>query len=175
MDKAPEPGMPDNRDWTTVLHGGCDECGYTPHDPVTTDARLASAVGRWSKVLARPDAADRPAPRVWSPLEYAGHSRDLIEVLGDRLAAMLDNDNPMYADFDGEAAVREHEYWKADAGELAVRLTSDTARTREILADVSGADWERTGRRGDGYVFTVASLCQYIVHDVDHHLHDVSG
>lgn len=175
MNSAPEPGMSDSRDWTTVLDGGCDECGYSPHDPVTTADRLSTAADRWGTVLVRPDVAERPAPRVWSPLEYAGHSRDLIEVLGDRLAAMLDGDTPTYADFDGEAAVREHEYWKADAGDLAERVARDTARTCEILAGVSGDDWGRTGRRGDGYLFTVASLCQYIVHDVEHHLHDVNG
>lgn len=175
MDTAPEPGAPDTRDWTTVLDGGCDECGYQPHDPPSTGARLTAAAERWSAVLARPDVERRPAPRVWSPLEYAGHSRDLIEVLGGRLAAMLDSDNPTYADFDGEAAVREHAYWQADASELAAQLTSDTARTREILARVDDTDWQRTGRRGDGYVFTIASLCQYIVHDVEHHLYDVGG
>lgn len=175
MDVEPEPGVPDNRDWTIVLDGGCDECGYRPHDPLTTDERLASVAERWAVVLARPDVATRPAPRVWSPLEYAGHSRDLIEVLGDRLAAMLEADNPTYADFDGEAAVREREYWRARAASLAGQLVRHTGRTREILGRVGDADWDRTGRRGDGYVFTVATLCQYIVHDVEHHLHDVDG
>lgn len=175
MGTAPEPGMPDDRDWTTVLDGGCDECGYRPHDPLSTDARLAKAAERWSVVLARADVDRRPAPRVWSPLEYAGHCRDLVEVLGDRLEAMLDGQNPTYADFDGEAAVLEHEYWRAEPGPLAERLSRDAARTRKILARVSGEDWQRTGRRGDGYVFTIASLSQYIIHDVEHHLHDVGG
>lgn len=175
MDNAPEPGMPDDRDWTTVLDGGCDECGYTPHDPATTSERLASAAERWRTVLARQGAADRPAPRVWSPVEYAGHCRDLIEVLGDRLEAMLGSENPTYEDFDGEAAVREHEYWKADPAELSGQLVLDTERSRGVLAGVGDDDWARTGRRGDGYEFTVGSLCQYIVHDVDHHLHDVNG
>lgn len=99
MDTAPEPGMPDDRDWTTVLDGGCDECGYRPHDPPSTGDRLAAAAERWRAVLTRPDVGRRPAPRVWSPLEYAGHCRDLIEVLGDRLESMLDGENPTYADF----------------------------------------------------------------------------
>ena len=175
MEEAPEPGMPDDTDWTTVLDGGCEECGYRPHDPLTTDARLAKAAERWAVVLARPDVAKRPAPRVWAPLEYAGHCRDLIEVLGDRLTVMLEQDAPTYADFDGEAAVREHEYWRAGAGPLAEQLTRDTDRTREILGRVGESDWDRKGLRGDGYAFTIASLCQYIVHDVEHHLHDVAG
>lgn len=172
---APEPGMPDDRDWTTVLDDGCEECGYQPHDPPGTGDRLAAAAERWTEVLARPDAARRPAPRVWSPLEYAGHCRDLIEVLADRLEAMLDEEHPTYADFDGESAVRDREYWRAGARPLAEQLVRDTERARRVLARVTGADWQRTGRRGDGYVFTVATLSQYIVHDVEHHLHDVAG
>src|SRR5699024_7710638 len=112
------------------------------------------------------DVDRRPAPRVWSPLEYAGHCRDLIEVLGDRLRAMLAEEEPTYADFDGEAAVREREYWRADPGVLAEQLARETERTRRVLAGVAGADWQRTGRRGDGFVFTIATLSQYIVHDV---------
>lgn len=175
MDTAPEPGIPDTRDWTTVLEGGCGECGYQLHDPTTTADRLRDALARWQQVLRRPDVADRPAPRIWSPLEYAGHCRDLIEVLGDRVEAMLTGDEPTYADFDGAAAVMEHGYWKADPGEVADRLEAATTRTVGVLDRVGPEDWERTGRRGDGYVFTIASLTRYIVHDVDHHLVDVDG
>lgn len=175
MDEAPEPGMPDDRDWTTVLEAGCDECGYRLHDPATTGRRLAAALERWRRVLARPDVGHRPAPRVWSPLEYAGHCRDLIEVLGRRVEAMLATDAPTYDDFDGEAAVRQHEYWRADPAELASGLELATAWTREILDRVGLAELERTGLRGDGYEFTIATLCRYIVHDVEHHLYDVNG
>lgn len=175
MDDAPEPGMPDTRDWTTVLEAGCQECGYRLHDPATTDRRLAEVVERWRRVLVRPDAAHRPAPRVWSPLEYAGHCRDLIEVLGQRVTAMLEVDAPTYRDFDGGAAVREHEYWRADPAELASGLELATTRTREVLERVGPGELERTGLRGDGYTFTVATLCRYIVHDVEHHLYDVQG
>lgn len=175
MVDAPEPGMPDTRDWTTVLEAGCDECGYRLHDPAATGRRLTEAMERWRRVLVRPDAVRRPAPRVWSPVEYAGHCRDLIEVLGQRVTAMLEVDAPTYDDFDGEAAVREHEYWRADPAELASGLELATARTREALERVGPGELERTGLRGDGYTFTVATLCRYIVHDVEHHLYDVQG
>lgn len=175
MDTAPEPGMPDSRDWTTVLASGCPECGYRLHDPTTTGHRLASALDRWLAVLRRSDVARRPAPRVWSPLEYAGHCRDLVEVLGQRVAVMLDEEEPTFADFDGEAAVRDHEYWGIETAELAHRMEEATAGTRRLLGRVGPGDWERAGRRGDGYVFTIGTLCRYIVHDVEHHLVDVDG
>jgi hypothetical protein len=40
---------------------------------------------------------------------------------------------------------------------------------------VDRAQLGRTGRRSNGSVFTVASLSQYFLHDVVHHLWDVTG
>jgi hypothetical protein len=38
---------------------------------------------------------------------------------------------------------------------------------------VPDAAWARSGRRGDGVAFTVASLALYSAHDPMHHLWDV--
>ena len=43
----------------------------------------------------------------------------------------------------------------------------------DVLEGVPDAAWARTGRRGDGVVFTVASLALYSAHDPMHHLWDV--
>jgi len=40
---------------------------------------------------------------------------------------------------------------------------------------VVGAQWDRPGRRSDGLVFTILTLARYHLHDVEHHLFDVSG
>lgn len=41
---------------------------------------------------------------------------------------------------------------------------------------MTGEQWARTGRRGDGKDFTVASFAAYFLHDVEHHLRvDVRG
>jgi hypothetical protein len=34
---------------------------------------------------------------------------------------------------------------------------------------------DRSGRRSDGVGFTIATLGQYIGHEMEHHLHDVGG
>ena len=43
------------------------------------------------------------------------------------------------------------------------------------LASVDSAQLGRKGRRSNGSEFTVASLSQYFLHDVVHHLWDVTG
>jgi hypothetical protein len=40
---------------------------------------------------------------------------------------------------------------------------------------VEGDQWERTGRRSNGSVFTVRTLAVYFLHDVEHHLADIGG
>lgn len=65
-------------------------------------------------------------------------------------------------------------------GELAEpALAAELAAEAEAIANrfeaVTGDQWERPGRRSDGSEFTVASFARYFVHDLLHHVHDVSG
>lgn len=88
---------------------------------------------------------------------------------------MLASDDPEFADYDGEAEAIRQQFWRAAPEEVGRQLQSRTRRTREILSRVGEEDWARTGHRGDGKVFTVAGLCRFLLHDVEHHLHDVDG
>lgn len=175
MDQTPPPAESDPRDWTFVLEAGCPECGYELHDPALTGERLRAGVPRWAEVLGRSDVARRPSAHVWSPLEYAGHSRDLIAVLGERVEAMLETTGPTFSDYDGEAEAVRQRFWAHDPEEVAREIAAATERTTSVLRRVTGEDWERVGMRGDGRPFTVTDLCRYLLHDVEHHLHDVDG
>jgi hypothetical protein len=44
-----------------------------------------------------------------------------------------------------------------------------------VFAAVPDGAWGRIGLRSNGSRFTVATLGQYFVHDVVHHLADVNG
>ncbi|SLM92553.1 MULTISPECIES: DinB family protein [Brevibacterium] len=172
---APPPAETDTRDWTFVIDEGCEQCGYAPHDPATTAQRLLALPSRWNAVLRRDDAAVRPRDGVWSPLEYAGHSRDLAIALGERITAMLDAQNPTFADYDGEAEAVRGEFWAADPAQVAREIEQGTGASAAVFDRVTDGDWDRTGQRSDGFTFTVATLSRYLVHDLEHHLHDVDG
>ena len=58
---------------------------------------------------------------------------------------------------------------------MADELVAAAADATELYGSVAGAQWDRPGRRGNGSVFTVLSLARYHLHDVEHHLFDVSG
>jgi hypothetical protein len=166
---------PDTKDWTWVLTRPCPECGFDAARVVPED--LADLIRQntrgWYAALDGPDAAVRPAPSIWSPLEYACHVRDVHRLFAERLTLMLEQDDPQFANWDQDATAVESRYAEQDPAVVAVELVEAAADAAAIYAQVQGEQWQRPGRRSNGSVFTVETLGIYHLHDVDHHLHDV--
>ena len=80
MSTVDESIVPDDKDWTWVLQEPCAECGFRADDvdPRRVADLVRAGLPRWQQVLARPDAAVRRRPDVWSDLEYACHVRDVF-------------------------------------------------------------------------------------------------
>lgn len=156
-----------------ILDAGCPECGYALHDPHTTADRLGATVPRWREALQRPGADERADAVVWSPVEYACHSRDMVRLLGERVEAMVREDDPQFANWDGDEKAVELQYWAADPTETTDDIEAQTDRTMRTLRSLTEGQWDRPGHRSDGAPFTVSTLCQYLLHDIEHHLVDV--
>ncbi|MFI7482608.1 DinB family protein [Kocuria sp. M1R5S2] len=168
-DTSPVP--PETKDWTVVIDQGCGECGFRPgYDVATTGRRTRDTVDRWTAVLDVLGMTDRPGPGTWSPLEYACHVRDLCRVFRERLRLMLEEDDPVFPDWDQNAVAVEEQYNLQDPYEVSGELAQELRATADAFDAVSGSQWARTGRRGDGKEFTVASFAAYFLHDVEHHL-----
>ena len=166
---------PDTKDWTWVLSETCPECGFAAAEIAVGDVGPAvrDSIPRWRAALVRPDVRERPAQGVWSPLEYAAHVRDVFRVFDERLVQILTVRDPLFANWDQDAAALEGDY----AGQDPATLADQLERAGLVVADrfdaVEPGDEDRPGRRSNGSVFTVRTLGQYFVHDVVHHLHDV--
>src|SRR2546421_7786995 len=106
------PIVPDTKNWTWVLERRCDECGFDasafPREDVSSMIRRNAAA--WQYVLDRPDVDRRPSDTVWSALEYACHVRDVFRIYDQRLALMLTEDDPLYPNWDQDAAAIEERY-----------------------------------------------------------------
>ncbi len=174
---APVPPPPDEKDWTWTLERPCPECGFDAAavEPVAIPALVRDAASRWPDVLAQPDASRRPLSTTWSPLEYAGHVRDVHRLFRHRLELMLEQDNPTFANWDQDETALAERYWEQDPAVVAAEVTESGEELAEAYSRVGGGDWSRTGVRSNGSTFTVESLGRYLLHDLFHHVWDVHG
>lgn len=165
----------DAKDWTWVLERPCPECGLDTRsvEPDEVAGLLRANADAWTEALRGPAVGTRPAPGVWSPLEYACHVRDVFRLYDRRLRWMLTEDDPLYPDWDQDATAVEQRYAEQDPSVVAVELGEAATALAGRFDGVRGEQWRRPGRRSDGARFTVATFARYLLHDPVHHLHDV--
>ena len=174
----PPPAVPgDAKDWTWVLERPCPDCGF---DAAAVDRSQVGAVVRdnaasWGPVLERADARTRPDATTWSPLEYACHVRDVLRLYDERLHLMLEQDDPLYANWDQDASAVEGRYDAQDPAQVAREVVAAAEQVAPAFDGLTAEQWERRGRRSDGASFTVDTFARYFLHDLVHHRHDVRG
>jgi DinB superfamily len=167
----------DSKDWTWVLGRRCPECGLDTRDvpPAAVGGMLRELAGQWAGVLDGGDVRVRPAAEVWSPLEYGCHVRDAFRIYDQRLALMLAEDDPLFANWDQDETAVADRYGEQDPATVARELQDAGTTLAAHFDQVRPDQWERPGRRSDGAAFTVATFARYFVHDPVHHLWDVTG
>jgi hypothetical protein len=168
---------PDTKDWTWVLEKPCAECGFDPgaQSRAELPGLIHDTAMAWSEVLARPGVAERPEPDVWSPLEYACHVRDVNATFADRVRRMLDEDEPVFANWDQDVTAIEKDYAAQEPTVVDVELIEAAGTVAGLYATVTDETAGRRGIRSNGSEFTIASIGSYHLHDVVHHLHDVGA
>jgi hypothetical protein len=172
--------VPDTKDWTWVLQRLCPECGY---DAVTTTRTAVPSLIRgnaaaWQAALRSRDGKDlrtRPSEDRWSALEYACHVRDVYRIFDQRLAWMLDQDDPAFPNWDQDATAIADQYQEQDPGAVAGQLGEAADRIAVRFGGLTPPQWQRTGTRSDGARFSVDSFARYLMHDPVHHLHDIGA
>ena len=168
---------PDTKDWTWVLEKRCPECGFDAAAVSFTEipALVRANAVQWVDVLQRPDAATRPYEDVWSPLEYACHIRDVFRLFDTRLALMLNEDGPRFANWDQDETAIADRYGEQDPAAVSAELVAAADAISASFEAVTLDQLDRTGTRSDGAQFTVDSFARYFIHDPIHHIWDVSA
>ncbi len=68
---------------------------------------------------------------------------------------MLDEDDPTFENWDQDATAVEQAYDLQDPGTVGTELVERAAEVAAVYASVEGDQWQRTGRRSNGSLFTV--------------------
>ena len=168
---------PDVKDWTWVLSKQCPDCHFDAAAITLDDLPrlIDGVVATFADRLADEDAAQRPSPEVWSPLEYACHVRDVCGMFAGWLGRMLAEDDPQFANWDQDATAIEQRYWEQDPAAVLAQLRPAAESIGAAFAAVSAEQQQRRGRRSDGAAFTVDTLGRYFVHDLVHHARDIGA
>ncbi|CCQ16238.1 putative uncharacterized protein [Rhodococcus sp. AW25M09] len=168
---------PDTKNWTWVLERACPDCGFDASAVEYDDipGLIRADVGRWMAVLRRDDVAVRPDDSTWSALEYAAHVRDAHRIFRTRLALVLTEDDPEFANWDQDATAVAENYNEQNPAAVAADLGDAANGLADDFPAVLPENRHRTGRRSDGSNFSVESLAAYYIHDPIHHLWDVRG
>jgi hypothetical protein len=165
----------ETKSWMWVLEKRCEECGFdTRSFPAREIATLSRAAGApWPSLLANPLSRRRPRDDRWSALEYGCHVRDAFRLGCYRVTRMLLEDEPRFDNWDQDVTAVSDQYELQDPLVVAADLVEAAGAFADIYDTVSADQWERTGLRSDGSLFTVESFGRYFVHDPMHHIVDV--
>jgi hypothetical protein len=167
---------PDTKDWTWVLTEPCPDCGYDAGAIRPTD--VADHVRRdardWVTRLAGPSVTARPAPGVWSVLEYGCHVRDVHRIFGERVRLMVAEDDPRFPNWDQDETALADDYPSQEPGTVADELARAAAAVADTYDSVPADAWSRRGLRSNGSEFTIATISLYHLHDIVHHAWDVT-
>ena len=155
----------------------CDACGFdgARYDERSLLDALRAQGACWRAVLAMSgsDLRLRPRPEVWSAIEYAAHTRDIIALHVYGVEQALTVDEPVFPpigdDFVESASAT---YGDADSNEVAAELTSQAIRLAQVAHDAGGEVWAR-GLTIGGTRSDVRRLLEHALHDSLHHLGDV--
>jgi hypothetical protein len=174
------PIEPETKSWTWVNERPCTECGFdaSSTEPRQVPELLVANVADWKRLLSAPNrvVTTRPDDTTWSALEYACHARDVLELLASRFDRLLSEEHPHFEDWhpDRIAAARDYAA-ESDPEPVVDRIGQHADRVIAHITAMTDEQWQRSGTRADGLVFTAAWLSTYLTHDVIHHVHDVEA
>jgi hypothetical protein len=159
----------------------CDECGFD-YDSLATGeigSTIRSAAEQVAAEILRPIASPiirtRPAPEVWSALEYACHVRDVLLVQRERVLLALVEDRPSFARMYRDERVILAGYADERPADVADHLAMAAALlggafdglTAQQLARPCIYNYPAATERN------VAWLGRHSAHEATHHLGDV--
>ena len=163
----------------------CSECGFDAS--AMSDADLVGACTSFVRKFRPPftrflpgeDGPSivrrRPAPDVWSALEYAAHTRDVLDFYRERIERVLAENRPVLRAVGFRDLAENAAYNQQDPTAVTDGVTGAAAVLAETLDGLDAEGWARVGLASDGSgdERSVRLLAERAVHDATHHLLDI--
>lgn len=156
----------------------CDECGFDGAEVWPDQAAdfldgLGAEWARRAQQLTDDEIRRRPAEGVWSPLEYAAHSRDVTAMVGWAMREVLEGRTlPEGPEVDVDEVAEAARYNELDPTTVIAELTTNAQRVARHARRAQPVDWFRSAGVGGKPTIALDAL-RHVVHDATHHLMDI--
>lgn len=160
----------------------CPECGlsYETISPRDAAGAVRTFPRRYRAILTHFDDDEdpdsiirrRPAPDVWSALEYTGHVADVLDLTAPILRQIANEDNPHLYFFDSDRQAEEQSYNQLPLLTVISRLETACADLSMAIEYTSADDWTRVGTFDWGEREAI-DVVRNAVHEGAHHLRDI--
>ncbi|OGO49719.1 MAG: hypothetical protein A2148_03315 [Chloroflexi bacterium RBG_16_68_14] len=117
----------------------------------------------------------RPAPDQWSIKEVCAHLRDSLEIDGERIRRMLEEDEPSISSYDQEALAREGNYQSVSMPLVLTALRAFSGGNAYVLEGLSEEQWQRGGRHEERGPISVGGYAEQQAEHVRAHLEQIRG
>jgi DinB superfamily len=158
----------------------CPSCGLHYLELSVHDGRaMVVEVGDRAAGLCRPVPSAalrvRPAPQIWSALEYLCHLRDVHATATIRLHRMRTEDAPTLEPMLNELRARRFRYNELDPDAVLDELDRTAAGFLDEIDRVPAGGWDRGATRLPGEWRTARWVVRHTAHEGVHHLADIRG
>ena len=162
----------------------CPECGVdygTLHPPFAINA-IKSFPRRYTEALEPASPTEdndavirtRPAPDVWSALEYTSHTAELMDEFTMVVQRMYDEDKPSLPFNDPDERVISQKWNEQPKDAVLVHLKTGADALAKQAERVDADGWKRTATFPWGER-DLLTMLQNAVHECVHHLKDVES
>jgi DinB superfamily len=162
-----------------ALEDACSQCGFSyAMGRAEITPWLRSDAHAFVDKFAGIDVASvraRPAPEVWSPLEYACHVRDVLRVQTERAAVAQREVDPVFVPMRREERAVTDRYNEQDPKVVAEELLAAAETFVAMLDGLDGDGWARTGvyNYPGPALRTVEWIAIHTTHELLHHRGDL--
>lgn len=155
-----------------------DFCGFEWDAVISSEVgqRIIKSAAEIANLISSNSVSNsRPTNEVWSPVEYAGHVRDVLFNIRDRLIVAINEDNPLCKGLFGTSRIELGLYKNDSPAVVAEEL--------RVAASLFARTWDRIPetirdrtmvygwpRLADRRLHWVAAQA---LHEVEHHLYDI--